>query len=186
LGRVIETQQLFAHPDAPALDVHISCDVRLRDDALLLDFRVTGAIGRLRIPQATMPQRVDGLWQHCCFEAFLRPVTGTQYAEFNFAPSGTWAAYLFDSYRSGMADLALANIACASSVAHRDGQGHLNVAVALPLTDCPSLPCHLALSAVLEQDDGTLSYWALKHPAGPPDFHHPDCFTLRLEAPNAA
>ncbi|MBI3061386.1 MAG: hypothetical protein HYY83_05345 [Deltaproteobacteria bacterium] len=29
--------------------------------------------------------------------------------------------------------------------------------------------------------DGTISYWALKHPPGKPDFHHPDAFALEIE-----
>ncbi len=39
---------------------------------------------------------------------------------------------------------------------------------------------HLALSAVIEERDGTKSYWALAHAPGAPDFHHADCFTLEL------
>ncbi len=38
----------------------------------------------------------------------------------------------------------------------------------------------LALSAVVEDDSGTLSYWALKHAPGKPDFHHSDGFVLEL------
>ena len=39
----------------------------------------------------------------------------------------------------------------------------------------------LGLSAVLEEKDGTKSYWALAHPSGDkPDFHHPACFAARL------
>jgi hypothetical protein len=40
---------------------------------------------------------------------------------------------------------------------------------------------HLGLSAVLEEKDGTKSYWALAH-ANPekPDFHLADCFTAKL------
>jgi hypothetical protein len=39
----------------------------------------------------------------------------------------------------------------------------------------------LGLSAVLEEKDGTKSYWALAHPADEkPDFHAPDCFVARL------
>lgn len=41
----------------------------------------------------------------------------------------------------------------------------------------------IGLSAVIEEMDGTKSYWALAHPAGKPDFHHPDCFTLELPPP---
>jgi hypothetical protein len=40
----------------------------------------------------------------------------------------------------------------------------------------------VGLSAVIEAADGALSYWALRHPAGRPDFHHPDCFALDLPA----
>jgi len=43
----------------------------------------------------------------------------------------------------------------------------------------------LALSAVVEVDDGSLSYWALRHPPGGPDFHHAEGFVLRLEGPAA-
>ena len=38
----------------------------------------------------------------------------------------------------------------------------------------------LNLSAVLEEADGTRSYWALAHPAEKPDFHAADCFVAKL------
>jgi hypothetical protein len=41
----------------------------------------------------------------------------------------------------------------------------------------------LGLSAVIEEANGRLSYWALAHPPGKPDFHHSDCFALELPAP---
>ena len=46
----------------------------------------------------------------------------------------------------------------------------------------PHVDAAIALSAVIEETDGTKSYWALRHPPGPPDFHHPDCFALRIPA----
>jgi hypothetical protein len=40
---------------------------------------------------------------------------------------------------------------------------------------------HLGLSAILEERDGTKSYWAIAHPDGEkPDFHDPACFAARL------
>ena len=39
----------------------------------------------------------------------------------------------------------------------------------------------LGLCAVIEEENGALSYWALKHPSGRPDFHHPDGFALKIE-----
>jgi len=38
----------------------------------------------------------------------------------------------------------------------------------------------LGLSAVIEEESGALSYWALAHPPGRADFHHSDCFALEL------
>jgi hypothetical protein len=36
----------------------------------------------------------------------------------------------------------------------------------------------LGLTAVVEEENGRLSYWALKHPPGKPDFHSPEGFVL--------
>jgi hypothetical protein len=38
----------------------------------------------------------------------------------------------------------------------------------------------VGLSAVIEEADGTISYWAVAHPDGKADFHHRDCFALML------
>jgi len=33
---------------------------------------------------------------------------------------------------------------------------------------------------VIEETSGRLSYWALAHPSGKPDFHHADCFACEI------
>jgi hypothetical protein len=38
----------------------------------------------------------------------------------------------------------------------------------------------IALAAVIEDENGRLSYWGLRHPPGKPDFHHPDGFALEV------
>ena len=38
----------------------------------------------------------------------------------------------------------------------------------------------VVMSTVMETHQGGLSYWALNHPPGQPDFHHDDSFALRL------
>jgi hypothetical protein len=40
----------------------------------------------------------------------------------------------------------------------------------------------LGLSAVIEDESGALSYWALRHVPGKPDFHHPQAFAMELDA----
>jgi len=44
--------------------------------------------------------------------------------------------------------------------------------------------CEVGISAVIEELDGTKSYWALAHPPGAPDFHHPTCFAATLPPPS--
>jgi len=39
----------------------------------------------------------------------------------------------------------------------------------------------LGLAAVIEDRAQVLSYWALKHPAEKPDFHHADGFVIDLD-----
>jgi hypothetical protein len=53
------------------------------------------------------------------------------------------------------------------------------------LQDLPkNLAWRVGVSAVVENADSSLSYWALRHPPGKPDFHHPDCFALELPPPS--
>jgi hypothetical protein len=66
----------------------------------------------------------------------------------------------------------------------RNGAGKLEVDVSIRLDRLSpaylDATLALALSAVVENSDGTLSYWALKHPPGRPDFHHADAYVLEL------
>jgi hypothetical protein len=38
----------------------------------------------------------------------------------------------------------------------------------------------LGLAALIEETNGHKSHWALAHPPGKADFHHPDCFACEL------
>src|SRR5436305_13017231 len=97
-------QALRLHPDsrcgaATGIEVEIA---RPRRGNLVLTYFVTGKISDLRIPAEAAPTRVHELWQHTCFEAFVRASASTAYYEFNFAPSMQWAAYRFSTYRREM------------------------------------------------------------------------------------
>src|SRR5580704_11627125 len=97
-------QALKVHPDSlcPAV-THIEVEImRPCAGSLVFSYLVTGRIGDLRIPAAVATARTDELWRRTCFEAFVRTSPGLAYYEFNFAPSTQWAAYRFDSYRSGI------------------------------------------------------------------------------------
>jgi hypothetical protein len=174
-------RELLPHPDTPsaAIDQILVTVSRPAPTALALDFVVRGAVREIRLPPQADPVRTDGLWRHTCFEAFV-DLPDAAYLECNLSPSRQWAAYRFDSYRGGMRPLALAGV---PDIEDRlDDEYRFRSKVALH--GVPGLPSdqswRLAVSAVIEDANGTLSYWALAHPRGKPDFHHRDCFVLEL------
>ncbi|MDQ3471354.1 MAG: hypothetical protein M3428_03090, partial [Pseudomonadota bacterium] len=67
-------------------------------------FCVSAPVGRFVIPEPQEPARADGLWRTTCFEMFLKQPGDDAYREWNFAPSGAWAAFDFSGYREGMAE----------------------------------------------------------------------------------
>ena len=154
--------------------------VRRADGALVLSYFVTGRISELLLPPAAEPTRTDELWQHTCFEAFVCSSPNAGYYEFNFAPSTQWAAYRFSAYRSGMR-IATEIGAPRTEVQSGPEQSALQASLHLDRSTLPrDSPWRLGLSAIIEETSGRKSYWALAHPPGKPDFHHPDCFTYEL------
>jgi hypothetical protein len=140
-------------------------------------YRIAGDAARLRLPTSGFARRADGLWQHSCFEVFLRVGTGASYYEFNFAPSGDWAAYRFGRPRSERSspDLPAPRVECRSFP-----EGY-ELSATLPLAALPEFArasaIEAGIAAVIEAEDGTLSYWALAH--GGLSRMRPASFTLR-------
>lgn len=150
---------------------------------LQLRWRVEGA-GKLVLPPFTGRMRADGLWQSTCFEMFVRRKGGSAYAEYNLAPSESWAAYDFTGWREGMADRELSH---EPVITPRKGSNLLIFDAALPLADLPSLPSELSLACVLEEEGGIKSYWAMAHGSvDKPDFHDAACFAATLAPPEEA
>jgi hypothetical protein len=139
-------------------------------------FGVGAAADRFVIPGPAEPARTDNLWQETCFEAFFRRPGGEAYREWNFAPSGQWAAYDFTAYREGMAS---PEINSPPYIRMEDNFTWWALGATIPVD--ADQEWQLGLSAVLEEKDGTKSYWALAHPPGDkPDFHAADCFVAHL------
>ena len=200
---------LVLHPDSicdPVRSLYVEVQ-RLAPRRLIARYIVEGDIQHIRLGHHVHSRRLDELWRHTCFEAFLQVEGSSEYLEFNFSTEG-WNCYQFDDYREGMREAAIAEprIEAArhekpvppGTRAHMtdldtlDGyqapflilQAHLELEARTELwTD---RPWHLGLSAVIEERSGNKSYWALKHPDGAPDFHRADCFALELPAARPA
>jgi hypothetical protein len=156
------------------------------------------------------PQRLDELWTSTCLECFLARSADEGYWELNLSPSGDWNLYRLDGYRQGLRpEAAIQQLPsrlrrrgsgeCGGGVVgDGDGDGAglgvgtdqapeltLELSVELDLeallgAEASSGALELGVTAVLEQHDGQLSYWALYHPAAEADFHHRGGFGVRL------
>lgn len=174
--------QLHPHHDFPCRAVtRLEADAhRPRPDALVLDWRLTATPGLMALPEPGAGRRRDGLWRHTCFEAFIGSPDARAYQEFNFSPSGDWAAYRFADHRVGMQPLELPE---APRMRWQQAPGQLRLTVSLPLGPAAPPVLRLGLCAVVEATAGAMSYWALRHPPGPPDFHHEAARVLELMLP---
>ena len=173
-------QQLRPHSDSQSLavksiNVEIACP---RAGSLELSYIVTGQISSIRMPPAATNTRSDGLWRRTCFEAFVRASPDAGYYELNFSPSGQWAAYQFSGYRNGMR---IADEIAGVPIRVRSSSDSYTLQASLDLDRFTGLSrdrsWRLGLSAVIEDANGGMSYWALTHPPGKPDFHHADEFS---------
>jgi hypothetical protein len=170
---------LKPHCNTPCLAAtSIEVDVvRPTPTSLSLRYFLSGVLDELLLPPVKAPDRTDRLWQHTCFEIFIRAQSEEPYQEFNFAPSGQWAAYRFAARRSGMSDLDIAPPVIETSLTAEGLELHALLNVTGLVADKLWL---VGLSAVVEEKNGCTSYWALAHPPGEPDFHHPACFAVQL------
>jgi hypothetical protein len=187
---ILKKAVLKCHPEAPnqavqAIEVAAGWT---QDNALIFTYALRADLTRLRIPQPRPPSKADHLWQHTCFEAFVSMKGKAEYYEFNFGPSGEWAAYRFQRYRDSTPPVE--DDPLVETITVRNASDQLVLDAIIRLDRLPMIEPHaclsLGLSAVIEDQSGKLSYWALKHPPGKPDFHHPDCFALNLEPANLA
>ena len=177
---------LHCHPDTPCPAVaSIKATISWKQGrALKIVYTLNGAVDRLRVPPRRSARRTHGLWQHTCFELFIAAQNDAEYYEFNFSPSGEWAAYGFRNYRDGGA---IDSDDLEPNIAVQQSGETLELSAVLRADRLSGIASEirlsLGLSAVIEALDESLSYWALKHSLGKPDFHHPDSFAFELTVP---
>jgi hypothetical protein len=173
---------LVCHPTTPTRAVErvqVTC-VPDHAGSATFCFRIEGDIDALRLPADQHPERRGGLWEHTCCEAFLGMEDGT-YVEMNFSPNGDWDAYRFSAYRQRETPDPVPE---RPRIIVRRGPDWLSLEATVStrgLLGADHAPVRCAgLSAVLEEQDATRSYWSLKHPRAVPDFHDAAGFALSV------
>jgi hypothetical protein len=180
--RQVLCADLVCHPASPIAGVvKIAVSVLANaQGAAQVTFDLTAEAAMLTtlvMPAPRLPAASDQLWRHTCGELFVAVADAPGYREFNFSPSGEWAGYVFSAYRKRDTTAGGLSVT-AVTVDHHAGGWRLRAL--LPPGALPGvLPMQLAATMVLEAAEGGLSYWALRHPAADPDFHHRDGF-LRI------
>lgn len=175
--------ELTCHASTPAEPIRRLSVLASRglDGAFSFEYLLEADMSRLKLPKLRPAQRTDGLWRHTCFEAFIGGPDSEVYYEVNCAPSGEWALYRFGSYRSGMTPVPMEQ---PPQIVIRPEAQTLGLTVTIHPASLVELRAtdrlRVALSSVIELENGDLSYWAFKHAPGRPDFHHPDGFALEL------
>ena len=177
MSSVLARSCLTCHPDTPCAAIAaVGAQIEAVADGWDVRFVAVGRPGELSIPAPAPTVHTDGLWRTTCFELFFAQ-PGDAYVELNLSPSGAFAAYHFDHYRTGMRALDMPR----PEIALEPGHERLTMTVHLDEDDLPwDRTGRIGISAVIADKAGCVSYWALAHPPGKPDFHHRDCFALVL------
>jgi hypothetical protein len=172
--------KLAAHHDNPArFHQHIDATLtHTTDGSLQIVYAVHGLNLDLRVPTPHAPAPADALWKTTCCEIFLGSIGQSGYREFNFSPSGQWAAHEFSDTRQHAPQ---AFDCPAPRIEFERSEDLLKLTATLPKQALPKAETlRIAVSAILEANDSRLGYWALVHPPGKPDFHHHAGFVLSL------
>jgi len=184
----VDTQPviLTAHPSTPGGAVrHLGVHLRTEEPGILVfQYSLDADMSRIRVPPSGAGGRAAARWNNACFEAFIAPADAPGYHEFNFSPSLDWSIYRFTAYREGMSPV---EVGRAPEISVRRGDDGLELRSAVRLGHLADLGdarrLRIALAAVIEDENGRLSYWGLRHPPGNPDFHHPNGFALEVTRP---
>jgi hypothetical protein len=167
------------------------CGTLHASGSLTVEFQLSAELRAVRlVPTVCQPRRRHELWRHTCFELFARHGNEPRYCEFNFSPSGDWAAYEFDNYRGPSRDAVQRPIEVAVQTT---GLAQIRLRARIDLrsafaTETVALDLaawRLNCAAVIESTDGSLSYWAVHHPLPQPDFHDAAGFCITLSGSHA-
>lgn len=134
-------------------------------------------MAKLVIPPPATAERADELWRTTCFELFVAG-DGASYRELNFSPSGQWAAYELDDYRTGMRNFP---VGVETEIYQTTNELSFSIKIS---TEFPN-PVHVGLTAVIEERGGAISYWSTSFAPGKPDFHAASVRSLLFDGVSA-
>lgn len=179
------TSQTFALEPFPGTvttaDITLNIAItRSSDNQLSLRYTLEGAIEQIQFaPKTDAPQRQWQLWETTCFECFIGRPDQINYWEFNLAPNANWNAFALDDYRQGIREAESIQQIAITTERTRD---RFTLSTVLPLNQLVDrqFPIAVSITAVIQDQSGALSYWAIQHSGSEPNFHQRDSFVVQL------
>lgn len=167
----------------PTLELSASAKFSWDSEHLIVEYQLIGDLKHVQIPEQRAPEgegrRVIGLWNHTCFELFIKRRGGPDYLEFNFSPNGDWNCFYFEDYRSDIQEWR--KFIAPKGIITREKRT-FSARFWIPLAQLPALfqaNHELGLSpAAVVLYKYHPHYFANKHPDEVANFHHPESFTF--------
>lgn len=162
-------------------DIRLQADLNLISaDSFELNFKWVDLKNEIVFNQVQAAKRQMGLWQHTCFEAFIKPIqdfSTTNYYEVNFSDSGAWNLFHFTNYREPQPpqELSKADLVCID--VQKNANGGLAKAI-FKIKDANFQQVKISLCAVVVTKTLGTTYWSFKHADSKPNFHHFESFII--------
>jgi hypothetical protein len=161
---------------SPWSQVAVLAELENRGERLSLKFELKDPLNLIQSssqffqkgPRETL--RKDELWKATCFELFLKVPERTSYYEFNFSTEGFWNVYEFTDYRKPHPPLR------SEAFGLEEWSWRSQVLRVTLVNKTPVTNWSVSMTAVLQNLNQEVQYWALKHADEKPNFHHFDSF----------
>jgi len=176
-----QTFSLQPFPSTQSLpNLKIAGNISRNGNQFAIHYMLEGDLKEIAIAfPSNTPSRKHELWKETCFEFFLGIKNSQQYWEFNLSPSGHWNVYRLDGYRQGMQkETAFENL----PINIQNQADSLTLALKVDLDKIISVEqeIEVAITTVIKDRDGKVTYWALTHRGTEADFHLRDSFIIKL------
>jgi len=159
--------------------IAITGEIQHQDNQLTIKYQLIGTSNIIVPHKADLPLREFDLWEHTCCEFFLGLKGDSKYWEFNLSPAGHWNVFRFLEYRQNIAEETAFDTLPFQVMQQND---YVQVSLNIDLSKIikPEQSIEVGVTAVVEDRQNQLSYWALNHPGKEADFHLRDSFTIAL------
>ena len=172
------TFNLISFDPETSPNIEIEGNISRINNQLNIQYILKGDLSAIVIPQdnKTYLRQYD-LWEHTCFEFFLKLKGTNEYWEFNLSPSRNWNVFHFLDYRLNIVEEKAFN-SLTFNVSQDQESLSIEINFNLDILGIVEQGLDIAITSVVKNKDGQLSYWALTHPPMQADFHHQDGFII--------